>query len=75
MFSYLRKLFKTGGSRNHASNPDAPLSDSKVTAIGSKSSSAEPRKSRHDAKVTRALTRKASRMKLERILEKTVKRR
>jgi hypothetical protein len=74
MFTFIRKIFKTDDRRSHIPGTDS-VSDSKVAAIGKKSNLDEPKKSRHEVKVTRALHRKARRMKLERILEKTVKRR
>jgi hypothetical protein len=62
MFRFLKNILDTATKK----------ADS--TPLGIKSTFPEPNRGKREIKLTRALSRKATRMKLERILEKTEKR-
>jgi hypothetical protein len=66
MFKFIEKLLGTKGTKTGESG-----AGSSSASAGIKTSHTVPVK--HDAKMSRAVARKATRMKLERILERTAK--
>ena len=70
MFRFIKDIL--GTSRKQSDGFDSKLATSPTDV---KRSLTEPMRIKRDIKVMRSLSRKATRMKLERILEKTEKRR
>ena len=70
MFGFIKNVLDTSAKESDGFDRNLIAS-----LTGIKSSFAEPMRLKRDLKVTRALSTKAARMKLARILEKTEKRR